>query len=660
MRAKAFFLKISLFLAVFWLFPFALFAQNKYKDQEFILSDTTMAFQEGKLDFPNIHKISYYHNKDKISRLNQLQREKDWANMYPALYEYVCNFGIENFYDLSSLDILWQLGRVSEYLGKLEMTKEVYRYLIKHYRGDLQKAIRRYDSLSKFDKDLYVEIDKYYEMLDLRAHIDTLKPPRSEETTLGESINSEFEEYGVALSRDDKMLFFTSKRTLNGEKKAGTSKYNEEIYVSIAEDNRWEAVKTLDQINTKYNEGSPSLSADGKTIVFARCYSPDGLGNCDLYISYKLDENTWTQAENLGGTINSEFWDSHPSLSITGDTLFFASDRKGGFGGIDIYYVTKNKRGIWQKAQNLGAMVNTRQNEVSPFIHPLQNVLFFSSDGQIVNFGSFDIYKTYLLNQRWTEPKNVGPLVNGKGSEFYFAIDSQAKTLFYAKSEAETPENLDLFSFPLPMEAQPQAIVKFSGKVTEESTGEIFEGLVAVVDLETGIEISPKYLHEDGSFQFELINQKKYMLIITGENFFRIEQMFFLDGEKQVNIAAKSIKTVRFASIEFDNGKAQLKREMENDLHLVINFLVDHPAFSLKIIGHTDSDGNADFNLKLSQERANVIKNYIASYGRLSPERIEAIGMGNSEPIIKPEVTEEDKKKNRRVEFKIYKTEEKE
>ena len=367
MKAKAFFFKISLFLVIFGLFSFELFAQNKYKDKEFTLSDTTMAFQEGKLDFPNIHKMPYYHNKDKISRLNQLQREKDWVNMYPALYEYVCNFGIENFYDLSSLDILWQLGRVSEYLGKLEMTKEVYRYLIKHYRGDMQKAIRRYDSLSKFDKDLYVEIDKYYEMLDLRAHIDTLKPPRSEENTLGETVNSEFEEYGVALSRDDKMLFFTSKRTTNKEIKQGVSKYNEELYVSTAEDNRWEAVKSLDQINTKYNEGSPSLSADGKTIVFARCYSPDGLGNCDLYISYKLDDNTWTQAENLGETINSETWDSHPSLSITGDTLFFASDRKGGFGGIDIYYSTKNKRGTWQKALN-GQYTSKRSQPIySPF-----------------------------------------------------------------------------------------------------------------------------------------------------------------------------------------------------------------------------------------------------------------------------------------------------
>jgi outer membrane protein OmpA-like peptidoglycan-associated protein len=148
------------------------------------------------------------------------------------------------------------------------------------------------------------------------------------------------------------------------------------------------------------------------------------------------------------------------------------------------------------------------------------------------------------------------------------------------------------------------------------------------------------------------------MLIVQGENFFRLEEVFLLKGEKEMEIATKSIRAIKFASIEFDNNSAELKTDMENDLHLVINFLVDYPAYKLKISGHTDSSGNPAANMKLSQQRADAIAKYVVDYGKLDKGRVKSKGYGSTKPLTTPEATEADKKMNRRVEFRIYKGEE--
>ena len=180
-------------------------------------------------------------------------------------------------------------------------------------------------------------------------------------------------------------------------------------------------------INTIYNEGSAQLSRDGKTLFFSRCDSPDSYGDCDIFMAEMQEDSTWGNVHNLGVNVNSLGWDSHPSLSHTEDTLYFASDRIGGFGLSDIYFTYKKRDGSWVEAQNIGPVINTRHNEVSPFYHPEFDMIYFSSNGQLYVFGEYDIYKTYKFGNTWTEPKNIGPLVNGIGSEFYFTIDSKSE-----------------------------------------------------------------------------------------------------------------------------------------------------------------------------------------------------------------------------------------
>jgi len=301
-------------------------------------------------------------------------------------------------------------------------------------------------------------------------------------------------------------------------------------------------------------------------------------------------------------------------------------------------------------------VINTKNNEVSPFYHPIYDVLYFSSNGQLLNFGDYDIYKTSRETKtQWSEPKNIGPLVNGPGAEYYFTIEPTSRKLFYARSELNTKENLDLYSFPLPMEAQPNANTKFSGKIIDSVSGKPLKGIVSIIDLDYGIEISPKLIRSDGSFEFDLIDRTNYLVVVQSDTFFRIEEVVFLNGDIQVNKKTNTLPSkIEFKSIEFDEGKSEILSFMKSDLNKVVNFLVDNPHFKLVIAGHTDSQGNAKDNTRLSQLRAEAIKSYIIKTGGIQKNRIQAIGYGNTKPIVK-EKTEEDRKLNRRVEFEIYK-----
>ncbi len=637
-------------------------------------TDTSSLLTLPEIPFDFINVNSYYRNESKLAEIERFRKNKQWKEMQYLLTVYIAQFGPINF--VKDLDLIWKLARLAEYNNNLKLAKEMYRLIFKHFRGatnsmldhqtSLQQAFRHYDSLVRFEKPLYTDLEYYYEMVEKRKLIDTLRPPRKVLTDLGEEINSPFDDYGISVAgENDDIMLFSSDRNQDSATILRDVKprwVNEDIFIARKDSyGDWTAAQPLDDINTNYNEGSPCMSRDGQTLFFARCFAPDGMGDCDLYVSYLREDGKWGKAQNLGKHINSSAWESHPALSKNEDTLYFASSRVGGFGGTDIYFCVKDQStGKWGKAQNIGPIINTRASEVSPFPHPKYEVLYFSSNGHLINFGDFDIYKSYNVDGKWTEPYNVGPLVNGPGSEFYFTIDSESKLLYYAKTQKTgRRKSLDLMSFPLPMEAQPNATVRFTGQVVEPRTGEVFRGRVTVIDVYDGIEIMPKMIDSEGKFYFDLINHKQYLLVVEGDNFFKIEELFYVDGSMEVQVPATSVNSViTFESIDFKPNSYEVLPEMENNLHLVIDFLQMRGQFNLKITGHTDSDGSAEANQKLSLLRAQAIKNYIVTVGGIDESRIKIEGKGSSQPLIKVEKTDADKRKNRRVEFKIYRVDE--
>jgi outer membrane protein OmpA-like peptidoglycan-associated protein len=618
------------------------------------LNDSLTTYSQSDIFvFPNVNKVKYYSNSSQLKKIAQLEASGKEAELYQALLTYVKNFGIENFY--KNTQYVWKLAKLSEKYGSKGEAVLWYKIVLKHHRQDIDgnKVRQEYDTLIKYEKDYYVPLDYYYELVAYRKEIDTLRPPHGVLLNMGISVNSLKADYGPTIGNVDTILLFTSKR--NTHSSSVDRIYDEDLFFSVREYNVWMDAQGFNTINTRYNEGSACLSKDGKHLYFARCNSPDSHGGCDIFVAELKADSTWGNVHNLGTNINSTSWDSHPSLSHSGDTLFFSSDRLDGFGLADIYYAVKNSKGDWQRALNLGPIVNTRGNEVSPFFHHKFNVLYFSSDGHPLNFGDFDIYKSYRTGNTWGEPKNIGPLVNGVSSEYYFTIDSESHELFYSKEIEDEPGNFDLFSFPVPMEAQPEAVARLKGSLTNSQTGKPFKGIVSIIDLDEGVEVAPKFLRPDGSFDFQLINKRSYLLIIQGDDFFRIEEIFFMDGDMEINKETDPIESkIAFQSLEFENGKADILPAMYADLERLGNFMLDHPRFRLNISGHTDSQGKEDANLRLSQARADAIRAYLIYEFKIEPDRITATGFGSSNPILK-EITDEDRKLNRRVEFDIEK-----
>ncbi len=634
-------------------------SQLQAVNEKLTLLDTTSKVSDEKFiylqSFPNLGKIPYYFDKQQLAHIEKLRKAGDDRLLYPVLYDYVHHFGIQNFFKDNLL--LWQLAKLEEARGDTLAAVSLYKSVLKHYHPELNYKLvhQKLDAFKEERKEDYVPLQYYYELVEYRKAIDTLRPPHGVYLNMGDGINSPDGDYGPALGASDSLLVFTSKRN---KIERGMQQYdNEDLLISRREGDFWTPAEPLKGINSPYNEGSACISKDGKNIFFSRCNAPDGSGSCDLYFASRTEDGSWSKPQNLGPGVNSPHWDSHPSLSHQGDTLYFASDRLGGFGLSDIYYTYKDKSEAWTTPTNLGPVINTKGNEVSPFYHPGHHVLYFSSDGQLLNFGEFDIYKSSQGSYFWGEPKNIGPLVNGAGSEFYFTIDARSSQLYYARSVEESMKNLDLYSFPLPMEAQPLAYTKLKGSLHDEETGEPFsKGIVSIIDLDHGIEVAPKFLRPDGSFEFQLINNNNYLLVIQGDAFFRLEEIFYLDGDRDFHRKVAAISSrLEFKNMKFDNGKAGLKPEMYGDLDKVVDFLLDNPDFKLRIEGHTDSDGNADLNLALSQQRADAIKEYLVHFGSVDASRVEAIGYGSKKPIVAEEKTEEDKRMNRRVEFNIVK-----
>ncbi|MCK6616751.1 MAG: OmpA family protein [Cyclobacteriaceae bacterium] len=615
------------------------------------LNDSLTSYSQSDIfRFRNVNKIPYYTDRNKLNRIRQLETSGGGETLYHALKDYVSHFGIQNFSLNTSM--LWQLAKLSEKHGPKGEAVLLYKLVLKHHQphSDISKIQQEYDVLTENQRDYYVPLEQYYQLVEYRKEIDTLRPPHGILLNMGIGINSPKEDYAPTIGNVDTLLLFTSKRNMHAS--LIERKYDEDLFFSIREFGLWMDAQEYKDINTSDNEGSACLSHDGRHLYFARCKT-EPKGDCDIFVAELKANNTWGNVRNLGPTINSIYWESHPSLSHSGDTLFFASDRIGGFGQTDIYYSVKDGNGNWQQAQNIGPIINTRQSEVSPFFHHKFNVLYFSSNGHPLNFGDFDIYKSYKQNNQWAEPKNIGPLVNGPGSEYYFTIDSQSKELYYARSESDDPQNLDLFSFPVPMEAQPEAIAQLKGTLTNSQTGNPMKGIVSIIDLDHGVEVAPKFLRPDGSFDFSLINKRNYLLIIQGDDYFRIEEIFFMDGDMEINKQTEPLESkIAFKSLEFESGKADILPAMHPDLNRLGNFLTDHPYLNLTISGHTDSEGRADANLRLSQARADAIRAYLVYEFKIDPKRITAIGYGGSKPIVE-EKTEDDRRLNRRVEFEI-------
>ena len=617
-------------------------------------------FYRSYYKFPNINKTRYYSDPKTEQKIFDLENKAkvDYRELSRVLTDYVSKFGIDNFKKGNDLDYVWKLAQVREILQDTAAALFYYSIALKNNSRYFNEIQIQYDSLRALKHNEKVDLDYYYKIVAARLRVDTLAPPKGVLLKMGEEVNTLYPDYAPYMHPSGNALLFSSRRSEYIP--LGESDYmnlQEDIYYSLYDfiNERWERAEPFGYpIKTQYNEGSACLDKDGTTLFFVRCNSPDGYGECDLYEADYVNGD-WTNVRNMGPTINSDYWDSHPSVTPDGNRLFFTSNRPGGFGRTDIYTSTRDNRGRWTPARNLGPIINTIEDEITPHYHQINNTLYFSSTGQVTNYGGFDIFKSRMSGDFYEEPINLGPLINTPRDEYYFSIDGTGDSLYYANAQPGNPRNFDLYSFPMPMGARPDAVTELSGYLIDSVTGHPLTGIVAAIDLDQNVEIEPLFINKVGFFKFRLVNERNYMLLVLGENAIRVEEDQMLESDSLIKTFVESItqeQSVIFEGLEFQKNTIAITSDIRPQLDMIVDFMNDHPYAKLIIRGHTDSDGNPDYNMKLSRDRANAIRKYILKKTMLPESSIIAEGYGETMPVF-PNDSEAHKARNRRVEFEF-------
>ena len=408
-------------------------------------------------------------------------------------------------------------------------------------------------------------------------------------------------------------------------------------------------------INNEPSKGGINISQDGEWLLFAGNFSGQGFGNFDLYISYDTPTG-WSEPVNLGANINTEFWESSPSLSPDKNALYFSSDRPGGYGGKDLY-VSYRVNGKWQPAENMGPAINTAGDELAPFIHADNQTLYFTSNG-LPGYGGLDNYVVRKTGEKsWSKPENLGYPVNTINDDGSLFVASDGITAYYSSDRADTKGELDLYRFTLKQDLRPAKTLYVKGYVTDSKTS---KGLPCSVELSVDSSqqiLSSVQTDETGFYFITLPVNKNYTFTVNRKGYLFYSDVFNLadkpsDSVYEKNIALNPVElnaTVRLKNIQFPSKSFQLEPVSEIELNKLVQLMNDNPTIKIQINGYTDNVGSDADNLKLSQDRSKAVVDFLISKG-IDVKRLSAKGFGETQPIA-DNSTEEGRALNRRTEF---------
>ena len=526
------------------------------------------------------------------------------------------------------------------HLGQLEITQARYTLALQH----LQKYLT-YPNIT--DQDVYLA-KKYIK--DCEFSIEAIKHPVPfTPINMGPAINTADDEYLPTATADESTLIFT--RKINN---------NEDFYKSIKVNGVWQTATYLSSnINTpNYNEGAQSISQDGKFLFFTGCNRPDGLGRCDIYVAQKKGDD-WGKPYDLQPPVNTPGWESQPSISADGRTLYFVSNRKGGYGGYDIWKSTITDKG-WSEPQNLGPNINTPFDEQSPYIHADDSTLYFCSDGW-PGLGGKDLFVSHLgKDGKWQKPVNMGYPINSSGDENGLSVTASGQYAFFASNNLSGGYGgYDIYTFELPVNVRPHTVTYVKGVVVDIKTQKPLEGAVEIIDLDKNAAVYQDYSDAvDGSFLATLVTGKNYGLNVSKSGYLFYSANFSLIGTNakdynlKVELSPIEIgNKVVLNNIFFDTNRFDIKPDSKAELQKLLDFLTQNPTIRIEISGHTDNVGNIQSNQVLSQNRAKSVYQYLINYG-INPARLIYKGYGETQPIV-PNNSDDNRAKNRRTEFKI-------
>jgi len=470
------------------------------------------------------------------------------------------------------------------------------------------------------------------------------------------------DEYLPIITPDNKFAYFT--RSTFEVQKGLTSepKRIERFSVSngLGENNFEKGIPMTAPFNKNNNEGGATLSADNKNMYFTICKNDGGdLLNCDIWYSY-FSKGVWAEIKNAGIAINGKnTWESQPSLSSDGKTLYFASSREGGFGELDIWKSTKDAKGMWSTRENLGPEINTKGSEKSPFFHSDGKTLYFSSTGH-QGYGGYDIYFSKLEdNNVWQIPKNIGFPINSEKDDLGFFVSTDGKSGYFASDKIKGVGGWDIYSFPLYKEARPERVVFVSGELRNEKNEIITDATVEIKNTRTkevkNIDVDSltgKYVAVVAFNDDQLITVKKEGKAFTSQYLSTADST--LNIPKKMDIKMEEIKVgkaYKINNINFGVNSYLINKSTLDIVEELTTYLKENPTIKIAIHGHTDNVGDANSNLKLSNDRAKIVQDLLI-LSDINAERLSYKGFGATKPIA-PNTNEKGRALNRRTEFLI-------
>ncbi len=553
---------------------------------------------------------------------------------------------------------------------------EVYYHLANIYFGEdnFETALKYIDKYLSYGSELYN--DEYLvnaKMLksDAEKKIELFGQAVPFNPMVVSGISSQYNEYLVIISPDNEIALYTRQQEIPKHTTAYASEvgYAEKFFISErTQGGEFDKGQLMPYpFNIRQNEGGATLTIDNREMFYTVCElmdcperAPEKYYNCDIYFT-RHEFGSWNDIEPLSEIVNSVCtWESQPSISSDGKTLFFVSDRADGFGGIDIYTSERQEDGSWSKPVNLGKKINTPGNEKSPFIHTDSQTLYFSSDGR-PGMGGMDIYFSKKQEDgTWTEPKNIGFPINTQYDEVGFIVSTEGRYGYFASDRLGIgPGGIDFYTFELYEEARPEKILFVKGEVTDQESDEPVEAKVEIRNMETKVVHYVPVDQETGKYVTVLPFKSDYVLTVKKEDY--VYESMYISQEDSVfeqpatvNMEIQQVqigKSYKLNDIYYEYDSDRLTQHSLRIIEEFVVFLNENPEIQVAIHGHTDNIGGAEYNMELSERRAKSVYDYLILSG-IRADRLSYAGFGFEQAVAGNE-TEEGRALNRRTEFVI-------
>lgn len=607
---------------------------------------------------------NFYHSRQDKEAINKLNDAIKIDNKFIEAYLLKANIYHDNRNYLNEID---------EY-EKISLIDSLYSYKIYYFLGIAYLQIGKYEnafnSLKKVNNFKNIKSSTVEDVAKLIERADfgfnNVKNPKPfNPINLGQNINSKYNEYWPTLTVDEQTLVFTRLIPSQQGKVVNQLGMHEDFFYSQKKDDVFQPAQNMgNPLNTDNNEGAMSVSADGKIFFYTVCNRSEDYGSCDIYYSIKIN-GKWTLPKNAGNIINSQFWESNPAFSSDGKTLFFVSNRTGGFGKKDLWKaeitsIENNGKINWTKPVNLGNVINTNEDEFAPFMHPDNVTLFFTSQGHVGMGGADIFFSRYNYNDStWSNPVNLGYPINTYKDESGMIVNAKGE-LAYFSSNIDSSNGLDLYCFELYNEAKPIKVNFVKGIIYDSETKQTLSAKFELYNLENNRLVVSSFSDlENGEYLVSLPSNQNYAFNANKDGYLFYSENFSLkdfnsDEPFQLDIPLQPIREkakIVLKNIFYETDSYALKNESISELNKLVKFMNDNIFVSIEISGHTDNVGTKEHNIKLSENRAKSVYEYLVNKG-VDKSRMTFKGMYYSEPIADNN-TPEGRAKNRRTEFKI-------